>query len=220
MGMKESPSVITMTGAKYWEHEFKNFKAGVYVPDCDKIYDVINFGYKAPYLIVFEEKEQTAEERASLAEKTGLSKIASAKGGSVVFVFPTSGDWDSASPDLFKDLIAESKIHQYYRDGMVTFRDRFTGEYKDFFIRGAIFRTCIYASGKSADYAARNLLKKVEGEYLWGPGDITPACLVLENLSVAVRAERDDIPVLSVGNSAEVNATLENCCKYFRAEKT
>ena len=93
-------------------------------------------------------------------------------------------------------------------------------EYKDFFIRGAIFRTCIYASGKSADYAARNLLKKVEGEYLWGPGDITPSCLVLENLSVAVRAERDDIPVLSVGNSAEVNATLENCCKYFRAEKT
>ena len=86
MGMKESPSVIAMSGAKYWEHEFKNFKAGVYVPDCDKIYDVINFGYKAPYLIVFEEKEQTAEERASLAEKTGLSKIASAKGGSVVFV--------------------------------------------------------------------------------------------------------------------------------------
>ncbi|MCR4679923.1 MAG: hypothetical protein K5679_14380 [Lachnospiraceae bacterium] len=220
MGMQESPSVITMTGAKYWEHEFKNFKAGVYVPDCDMIYDVINFGYKAPYLIVFEEKEQTAEERASFAEKTGLSKIASAKGGSVVFVFPTSGDWDSASDDLFKDLIAESKIHQYYRDGMVTFRDRFTGEYKDFFIRGAIFRTCIYASGKSADYAARNLLKKVEGEYLWGPGDITPACLVLENLSVVPKVERDDIPVLSVGNSTEVNATLENCCKYFRAEKT
>ena len=41
-----------------------------------------------------------------------------------------------------------------------------------------------------------------------------------ENLSVVPKVERDDIPVLSVGNSAEVNATLENCCKYFRAEKT
>ena len=121
MGMKECPAVIEMAGAKYWEHEFDSFKAGVYVPDCDKIYEVINFGFKAPYLIVFEEKEQTAGERASFAKKSGLEDIAREKGGSVVFVFPASGDWGSASTDLFKDLIAESKIHQYYRDGMVTF---------------------------------------------------------------------------------------------------
>ena len=215
MGMKDCPAVVKMAGAKYWEHEFESFKAGVYVPDCDKIFDVINFGFKAPYLIVFEEREQSAEERASLAIKSGLADIAGEKGGSVVFVFPTAGDWDKASPDLFKDLIAESKIHQYYRDGMVTFRDRFTGEYKDFFVRGAIFRTIVYASGKSADYAARNLLKKIEGEYLWGPGDITPACVVLEGLSVIPKVERDDIPVISAGNSAEVNAALKNACKHL-----
>lgn len=220
MGMKESPEVKTLTGAKYWEHGFESFKAGVYVPDCDKIFEVINFGFKAPYIIVFEEKEQTAEERASFAKRTGLEKIASEKGGSVVFVFPKSGSWDSASPDLFKELIAESKIHQYYKDGMVTFRDRFTGEYKDFFIRGAIFRTIVYASGKSADYAARNLLKKIEGEYLWGPGDITPACVVLEKLSAAPKVFRADIPVISVGNSAEVNDALKKACKYIRIEDT
>ena len=222
MGMNECPKIVELgDGAKYWEHEFKTFKAGVYVPKSAPIFEVINFGYKAPYLIVFEEKEQSAEERASFAESAGFADLAKEKAGSVVFVYPTAkGSWEEASADLFKELIGESKIHQYYKDGVVTFRDRFTGEYKDFFIRGAIFRTIVYAKGKSADYAARNLLKKIEGEYLWGPGDITPACVVLENLSVKPDVQRDDVPVVSIGNSAEINGLLEKECKYFYKQET
>lgn len=219
MGMTVCPEVTELkTGEKYWEHEFKTFKAGVLVPRHESLFEVINFGFKAPYLIVFEEEERTAEERRQYAEISGLKLIAASKGGSIVFVRPEAGSWDEASPELFNELIAESKIHQYYRDGIVTFRDRFTGEFKDFFIRGAIFRTVIIADGKAADYAARNLLRKVDGEYLWGPGDITPACLVLENLSVTPRVYRNDIPVVSVGNSAEINAILEHECKYFYSQ--
>ena len=222
MGMKEFPEVRELErGYKYWEHEFKTFKAGVITPLAKDIFNVINFGYKAPYMIVFQEEERTAEERKNFVELTGLNLIANSFAGSVVFVTPTAkGGWDEATDELFKELIAESKIHQYYRDGVVTFRDRFTGDYKDFFIRGAIFRTCIYATGKSADYVAKNLLKKIEGEYLWGPGDITPACVVLENLSVKADVKRNDFAVVSIGNSAEINEALKKDCKYFYEQET
>ena len=78
-------------------------------------------------------------------------------------------------------------------------------EFKGYFIRGAIFRADIYSFGESADYVARCLLKTVNGEYLWGPGEITPAMCSLQNLSVVPKVERKDIAILSVGNSNEIN---------------
>ena len=58
---------------------------------------------------------------------------------------------------------------------------------------------------------AKNLIKTLQGEYLWGPGEITPACLSMEGLSVAPVVERKDIGILSVGNSAEINAAFDGC---------
>lgn len=214
MALFELPVVKELgNGGKYWENTYKDFSAKVYVPKYDKIADTINFGYVAPYLIVFEEKKMDINEAADFAEKTGLAKIASDFGSSVVFVYPTcEGGWEQADEKLFVSLVAESRINENYKDGYVSITNPFTREFYGNFIRGGVLRTNLYGYGASADYIAKNLMKKLEGEFLWGPGEITPVVCSLERLSVVPAPERRDIPVISVGNSDEINSKLKSSC--------
>ncbi len=210
--MDKMPEIVTLSdGTKMWEAVFEKFEAGVYVPVPEEniFSDIVNFGFKAPYLLVFEEEKQTQEGRKQYAEEKGLAEIAAENGGSVVFIYPTNaGGWDLAPDDLFEAIIAESKISQYYKDGVALMRDRFTGNWGKVFIRGAVLRTYLYGFGASADYIAKHCLKTIEGEGLYGRGDVTPVCCILENLHVIPTSERRDIPVVSVGNSEEVNVAL------------
>ncbi|MBP5354457.1 MAG: hypothetical protein J6Y67_04900 [Lachnospiraceae bacterium] len=214
MAMKELPAVTARAnGGKVWEHTFEKFAAKVYVPAQELPDDIINYGFEAPYLIVLEETARSAEDAAAWADGNGLAKIAARYGGSVVFVSPTAADgWASADESLFAELIANSKIHQYHKDGYVTLRNRFTGGTEGYSIRGAIFRTYLYGYGASADYIAKNLLTTVNGEYLWGPGEITPAVCTLERLSFVPKPQRRDIPIVSIGNTTAVNKALAESC--------
>ena len=211
--MEKMPEIITQSnGSKYWEHTFSDFEAKVYVPVSAPITEIVNFGFRAPYLLVFEETKQSAEAAMSFADSTGLSSVAASFGGSVVFVFPTcEGGWDNAPEDLFASIISESRISQYYKDGVAIMRDRFTGNWNGFYIRGAVLRTYLYGSGKSADYIAKHCLQRIEGDGLYGKGDITPAGCILTKLSVlpAPAANAPDIPVVSIGNSQAVNDALQ-----------
>ena len=223
MAMKQLPEIVALAdGGKFWASEaFDTFRVKVYEPKCDLPTDIINYGFEAPYLIVLEETEHSGKEAVDWAEKSGLAEIARCYGGSVVFVYPTAAEgWNGADVALFQELIANSKIHQYFTDGCVTMRNRFTGEAAGFFIRGAIFRTFLYGFGASADYIAKNLLTTVNGEFLWGPGEITPAVCTLERLSVIPEPKRADIPVVSVGNSVAVNKALSVGCKNLLVRDT
>ena len=217
MGMKSFPALTGLPGgAQGWQHSFDTFRVKVVVPRPDPLADIVNFGFDAPYLLVFEKQEKTLEEAAACAEAQGFTAIAAEHSGSVVFVYPTCpGGWDGADESLFIDLIAESRIHQYHRCGVVTTRDRFTREWGECFIRGAIFRTHLFGKGKAADYIARCCLKTLHGLYLWGPGEITPATATLEGLSILPAPQRRDIPVVSVGNTAQINAALREGCDHL-----
>ena len=210
--MEKMPEIITLNdGSKYWEHTFTDFEAKVYVPVSAPITEIVNFGFRAPYLLVFEETKQSADAAKSFADSTGLADIAARFGGSVVFVYPTcTGGWDNAPENLFASVISESRISQYYRDGVAIMRDRFTGNWNGFYIRGAVLRTYLYGFGKSADYIANHCLQRIEGDGLYGKGDITPAGCILTNLSVipAPAANAADIPVVSIGNSNAANDAL------------
>ncbi len=196
-------------GSKFWKKTYDKFEAKVFLPKSDPITDIVNFGFMTPYLLVFEEERRTPLEAKAFAEESGLAEIAAGYGGSVVSVYPTNeGGWSDAPEDLFAALISNTKISQYYHDGMAVMRNRFTGEWGESYIRGALLRSYLYGYGKSADYIAQNLLKTVEGDGLYGKGDITPVICVLENLSVIPQPERRDIPVVSVGNSEEINEAL------------
>ncbi|MBR5732689.1 MAG: hypothetical protein IKX80_04530, partial [Lachnospiraceae bacterium] len=213
MGIMARPEVKTLAdGGKYWEHKYENFYLKAYVPATKIDGQVLNYGFRAPLLLIFEEERMSEAEAIAFAEKKGLARIASANDSSVLFVYPTcEGGWEKATDALYIELIAETKIHFMYADGIAEIHDFFTRTFKGFFIRGAIFRADIYSFGKSADYCAKNLLKKIDGEYLWGPGEITPAMCSMERLSVQPDVQRKDIAILSVGNSDEINAAFKGC---------
>jgi len=212
MPMMERPAVRETTGGKCWEHEFDSFFLKVYVPDNTLDGQVNNYGFRAPLLLVFEENPQDMDSAVRFARETGLANVAAAHDTSVLFVHPRAeSGWAGADESLYASVIAEIKMIQVYRDGIVENYDFFAKQFKGFFVRGAIFRADIYSFGASADYVAKNLLKTLQGEYLWGPGEITPAMCSMERLSVLPDVRRRDIAVVSAGNTPEINRAFEGC---------
>ena len=213
MGLKERPDVIKLPdGGKFFEHKYDDFYLKAYIPATEIKGQVNNYGFRAPLLTVFEEEPQNVVDAAYFANSSGLSDIASANDTAVFFVYPTcEGGWKNATADMYRSFIAEVKMDPNYADGIVRLVDFFTDEFKGYFLRGAKFRTDIYSFGASADYVAKNLLKTIDGEFLWGPGEITPAMCSMERLSVKPEIERFDIPVLSVNNSDSINEAFAEC---------
>ncbi|MBR3341122.1 MAG: hypothetical protein IKG30_05840 [Clostridiales bacterium] len=220
MSMMERPQVSDCNGGRCWEHGFDSFTMKVFVPDNDLDGQTNNYGFRAPLLLVFEEEKQDMESAVRFAHETGLSDIAARYDSSVLFIYPASEDgWAGACSSVYADVISEIKMIQVYRDGIVEDFNFFTNTFEGYYARGAIFRADIYSFGASADFVAKNLLKKQEGQYLWGPGEITPAMCSMERLSVVPDIERTDIAILSVGNSEKINESFSVCDNLLIKDK-
>lgn len=210
MAIQNVPEVTDVNkGDKIWDHDFKTFYAKVYVPKSNLPGDIINFGYSAPYIIIFTDFPFTNEIAIEYARASKLKEIAAAYDTSIVFIHPLNdGGWKMAPEGIFEELIENSKIHQYHKDGYAILNNRFTQTIDGYAIRGAIYRTCLIGKGDGANYIATHLLKKIMGAGLWGPADIAPTVCLLENLSTEPDNQRRDIPIISVGNTKLINETI------------
>ncbi|MCH5341497.1 MAG: hypothetical protein J1E01_08515 [Acetatifactor sp.] len=215
--MEKMPEVfVFQDGTKMWEQELEDFVVKVYLPETDQPADIVNFGFRAPYLMVFEEDRMTFDAAKAFADAKGFAEVASEFAGSVAFFYPLNeGGWEKAPADLYAKILAQSRISQYYRDGVAIMYDRFAKKMGKPYIRGAVLRTYLYGCGNSADYIAKNCLQTIMGDGLYGTGDVTPAACILQNLSVIPMPQRRDIPVVSVGNDEQVNATLQTALDHF-----
>ena len=212
MAMQERPVVRPADGGKCWEHTFDSFFLKAYVPDNNLDGQVNNYGFRAPLLLIFEEERQDMDSAVRFARNKGFAEIAARYDTAVLFVYPTAaGGWAGAGDDFYPSVIAEIRMIQVYRDGIVENHDFFKKKFLGYFVRGAVFRADIYSYGASADYVGRHLLKTQQGEFLWGPGEITPTMCSMEGLSVLPDVQRRDIAVLSAGNSAEINRAFSGC---------
>lgn len=225
MKMINKPSVMKGEDGIVWEQIFDTFRAVVYFPNSTLPEKMINFGYSAPFLLVFSEKEYDFDEAVSYAKESGLSEIAASYATTVVFINPVSNgtfdSWGNAGEELYQELISNSKIHQYHEDGYAILNNRFTHEVDGYAIRGAIFRAFIFAEGSAADYVGRTLIKTIEGDGLWGKADIAPTVCVLRGLSAVPLFERKDMPVVSIDNSSEIDEVIRNnsyACEIIKSD--
>lgn len=216
MAMKEKPIARDVTGGRMWENKFEKFYAKVFVPTSASICKIINYGYDAPYFLIFCDALLSDDDAIKVANNCGLAKIAAERDCSVVFINPTNdGGWKNAPDGIYEEIISNTKIHQYYEDGIAILNNRFFKTNEGFAIRGAIFRTCVIGVGDAADYIATHLIKKIEGDGLWGKADIAPTSFILQNLSVMPNLERKDINIVYIGD----DDMQHRVCEKMKSEK-
>lgn len=208
-------AVKEVTGGKLYHVDRELYAATVYYPKNDIRGDIINLGFNAGFYIVMPEKEMSDDEVVDYAISSQLAKVAASSDAVVVFVYPKGAKgWEGADEELYKDLISISKIGPAYEDGVLINEDFFKKRPTTYCIRGAIFRTVLIGFGKSADYIATKLCKTIDGQYLWGPGEITVMSAVLSGLTVTPTIERRDLPIVSVNNSEAVNEVIKASSDY------
>ena len=104
--MEKKPEITVFEdGTKIWEAELGSFVVKTYLPKTELPADIVNFGFRAPYLMIFEEKRLTKQEAKEFADKNGFSEVASGFAGSVTFFYPLcEGGWENAKEDFFVNL--------------------------------------------------------------------------------------------------------------------
>ena len=93
--MDKKPEITVFEdGTKIWEAELGTFAVKTYLPHTELPADIVNFGFRAPYLMIFEEKRLSKQEAKEFADRNGFSEVASRFAGSVTFFHPLcEGGW-------------------------------------------------------------------------------------------------------------------------------
>ena len=188
--------------------------------------DIINYGYSAPLLMVAGNGAYGKDEAVRYADESGLSKIASENGGSVIFLNPLT-NWDEEKEGLYEAVIAKTRIKQWGFSHGILYDDKVPRNpfearameregfdpVPEYYIFGSPVAAYIYTKGKGADYFARNYLREISGKSSMGDlgmADITMTAITLEGLSVVPEVRCEDVSIVSVGNSEEVNKALRS----------
>lgn len=183
---------------------------------------VVNTTCTTASILVFGDKKYDNASAEEYITKTGLDKIASNNGASICFINPVGETW-SESDDKAYETIAQA-----FSDSSTAVRENGISKEKNFMsgeeeqkITGSQGRIYVYGIGLGADYVASHMLRsKIEAPTFWGGViDVTPSGITLENVSDLSKSEENYIPVVSVGNSDDINNKLKDICKNINIDK-
>ncbi len=219
--MNGKPEIILFgDGSKYYEMELRESKVIVYTPGEPELAKVVNYGFRAPFFLLFDDQVESGEQAKKKADDLGFSQVAKQFGTGIVFVRPVCGSFSLAKEGMYEEILEHARIGQFYEDSVTLGWNRFTKQWDENYIRGGVQRAYLYGKGAAGDYLAKQVLRTLHGQGLYGPGDVTPAVVVLDSIHTIPVMEREDIPIVSAGNTPETNTALKTQTKYYYEQET
>ena len=178
----------------------------------------------APAFFVFGEGGFDAASADSFAKETGLAAIAAAEGSSICFVNPQGDAWAEADAPVYEQLVGaiNDSSTNAVENGISSGVDFLSGQ-PTFGIMATAQRIYVYGVGAGADFVAANMIKPVVSSVTYPDGfsmtfDRSATAVTVSGLSDVSKIEKNDLPVVSIGNSDEINAALEAACGSLLVE--
>ena len=213
---------ITQTEGYITTFDLDGNEVKVYQPKDKMESDIVNHGYSAPLFIVFGDGKFTKEEAEEYAQVNKIAALAQENGAVIVFVDPKT-TWQEEGPGVYENVMNKTKIKQWgfshgilyddkkprnHFEEMAMKNDPHFDPEPEYFIFASPVATYVYGEKAGADYIATHYLKKVSGKASMGDlgfADITMTGVTLKDLSVMPDVEVDDISIVSVNNSKQIN---------------
>jgi len=180
----------------------------------------------APAFMVFGDSAFDPESADAFAAETGLGTIAADEGASICFVNPVSDSWSEADAAVYEGLVGmiNDSSTNTVENGISTGVDFLSGQ-TTFGVMATAGRIYVYGVDSGADFVAANLIKPVISSVTYPDGftmtfDRSATSVTVSGLTDVSAIEENDLPVISIGNSDEINQALEEVCGSLLVEET
>lgn len=211
-------------GSVLHEFECNSFQVFLLLPKNDRQSNLINYGFTGPTLTVFPDNKLRKDELDVYAAEKGLLPIAEKNGVGIIFVNPTGTDWSREPVGAYEAVASNLAIAQSnFRDGLAVVHDDTLPDEVAYKILGSCVRMYVYGFGSGADYVSAHYLKHMTGSAVLGDlgqAELTMVCCTLVQGSRLPAPEKNDIHVVSVGNSEAYNRILREYCEEVVTEDT
>ncbi len=179
----------------------------------------------APAFLVFGEGTFDAASADAFAKESGLADIAAKEGSSVCFVNPAEGAWSEADAPVYEMIVGainDSSTNDV-ANGISSGFDFMSGQMKSG-IMATAGRIYVYGVGAGADFVAAHYIRPVVSSVTYPDGftmtfDRSATSVTVSGLTDVSGIEANDLPVISIGNSEEINKVLEESCGKLLVEE-
>ena len=179
----------------------------------------------APAFLVFGKEAFDAASADAFAKESGLANIAAKEGSSICFVNPAADNWSEADAPVYEMIVSainDSSTNDV-SNGISTGFDFMSGQPKSG-IMATAQRIYVYGVDAGADFVAAHIIRPVVSSVTYPDGftmtfDRSATSVTVSGLTDVSLIEANDLPVVSIGNSDEINNALAAACGTLLVEE-
>ena len=226
-GVLAEAAPVTLENAVVTPLQFGGNEVLVYYPQPNATDSLgISTTCTAPAFLVFGEGRFDAASADAFAKESGLAAIAAGEGASVCFVNPAEDTWSEADAPIYEMIVGainDSSTNEV-KNGISAGFDFMSGQMKSG-IMATTGRIYIYATGAGADFVAAHYIRPVVSSVTYPDGftmtfDRSATAVTVSGLTDVSGIQKNDLPVVSIGNSEEINKALTEACGTVLAADT